>query len=223
VEALDSLVKDVILQPDFSVEHLHDFKAAQELKLLDSSSDDPASASSPTSPTEMPHLLSFNPRDGWGESTVKIPLSCPSHKFASESHAPTVSVGGIWHRDLLALVKEVYEGPQFYNIHLKGFTQMWKPSENEDSEHVHWEAYTSDAWLDLEAQLRTTLPLPKEGDKDLENLIVPIQIYSDSAHLADFGTASVWPIYAFIVSVSKYIRSKPDMASALHWAYIPSV
>jgi hypothetical protein len=216
VEALDSLIKDVILQPDFSVEHLHGFKAAQELKLLDSGSNDSISPSSLTFPIESPDSLPFNPMDGWKESVVKIPLSCSGHKFASESHMPTIAVSGIWHCDLVALIKEVYEGPQFYNVHLKGFTQMWKPLENEPPESVHWEAYTSDVWLNLEAQLRASIPLSKEGDEDIKNLVVLIQVYSDSAHLADFGTASVWPIYVFIVSVLKYIRSKPDMASALH-------
>jgi hypothetical protein len=124
VEALDNLVNDVILQPDFLVEHLHGFKAVQELKLLDSGSNNSISKSSPTFPIECPDSLPFNPRDGWKESVVKIPLSCSGHKFASESHAPMISVGSIWHRDLVALIKEVYEGPQFYNVHLKGFTQM---------------------------------------------------------------------------------------------------
>jgi hypothetical protein len=100
---------------------------------------------------------------------------------------------------------------------------MWKPSEDKPAQRVQWEAYTSDVVLELEEQLRISLPPSGEDADPLENVVVPIQVYSHSAHLADFGTASAWPIYAFIVSLSKYLRSRADVDSALHWAYIPSV
>ena len=58
---------------------------------------------------------------------------------------------------------------------------------------------------------------------DLETFIVSALLYSDSTHLAQFGNASLWPIYLFLGNVSKYIRSKPTSFAAHHIAYIPTV
>jgi hypothetical protein len=217
--AANSLVRDVIKAPDFDAKHFpENFNIAQDLKRLEA---EPAPALSRDDAADEKGYFQSDGR--WKESSVEIPLACHRHKFKSESHAPKLRVGGIMHRDLLSLVKDVYESPTFYDLHLKPFTQMWKPSAEEAEVRVHWEAYSSDAVLELEEELRRTLPPPELDEAKLESVIVPIQVYSDSAHLADFGTASVWPIYAFIVSLSKYLRSNASLDSALHWAYIPTV
>ncbi|THU89276.1 hypothetical protein K435DRAFT_865459 [Dendrothele bispora CBS 962.96] len=57
----------------------------------------------------------------------------------------------------------------------------------------------------------------------LENVVVWIMLWSDSTHLAQFGTASLWPIYMYIGNLSKYIRVKPSAYAAHHLAYIPSL
>ncbi|RPD63598.1 hypothetical protein L227DRAFT_584613 [Lentinus tigrinus ALCF2SS1-6] len=62
------------------------------------------------------------------------------------------------------------------------------------------------------------------GDaEDIEYVVAPVQIYSDSTHLANFGTASLWPIYLFFGSLSKYIRSRPNAFATHHLAYIVSL
>ena len=48
-------------------------------------------------------------------------------------------------------------------------------------------------------------------------------IWSDSTALAQFGTASLWPIYLYIGNQSKYTRAKPTSMSAHHLAYLPKV
>ena len=63
----------------------------------------------------------------------------------------------------------------------------------------------------------------KPPGETLETIVVPIMAYSDSIHLTNFGTASLWPIYFFIKLTSKYIQAKPTSFSAHHLAYIPSV
>ena len=45
----------------------------------------------------------------------------------------------------------------------------------------------------------------KHLGETLESIVVPIMAYSDSTHLANFGTAALWPIYFFIGLASKYI------------------
>jgi hypothetical protein len=47
--------------------------------------------------------------------------------------------------------------------------------------------------------------------------------WSDLTHLANFGTAKLWPIYMLFGNLSKYIRVKPNAGAEHHVAYIPSV
>jgi hypothetical protein len=71
--------------------------------------------------------------------------------------------------------------------------------------------------------MRDNLDAVHGPEGDLEAFVVSALLYSDSTHLASFGTASLWPIYLFLGNVSKYIRSKPTSFSAHHIAYIPTV
>ncbi|PCH35863.1 hypothetical protein WOLCODRAFT_51266, partial [Wolfiporia cocos MD-104 SS10] len=58
---------------------------------------------------------------------------------------------------------------------------------------------------------------------DTEVSIVPIMLWSDSTHLTNFGNASLWPIYMYFGSMSKYTRGKPTASASHHLAYMPSV
>ncbi|KZT12196.1 uncharacterized protein LAESUDRAFT_754689 [Laetiporus sulphureus 93-53] len=62
-----------------------------------------------------------------------------------------------------------------------------------------------------------------DDPEDVEIAIVPIMLWSDSTHLAQFGSAALWPIYAFFGFISKYVRAKPNAFMANHLAYIPSL
>ena len=53
--------------------------------------------------------------------------------------------------------------------------------------------------------------------------IIRLMFWSDATHLANFGSASLWPIYLFLGNLSKYIRSAPSTRSSHHLAYIPPV
>ncbi|KIJ34409.1 hypothetical protein M422DRAFT_263553 [Sphaerobolus stellatus SS14] len=46
---------------------------------------------------------------------------------------------------------------------------------------------------------------------------------SDDTHLAQFGTASLWPVYAFPGNVDTNFHLSPHSNSDRHWAYIPSL
>ncbi|OSD08626.1 hypothetical protein PYCCODRAFT_1357030 [Trametes coccinea BRFM310] len=87
---------------------------------------------------------------------------------------------------------------------------------------VYSEAWHADAWHDEDAEMRSK---PREaGDPDdLEYAILPMQLYSDSTHLTDFGHASLWPIYVYFLTQSKYTRGRPSVFPAHHLAYIPSL
>jgi hypothetical protein len=197
---LNSLVHDVILAPDFDADHLQNFSASSEAKRLDDNPMCPAS-------------------DGWHESSVKIRLPKTGAKYAHEDDAPEAEIPGVLHRDLLQSIISAFKDPSFEAFHLKGFTQLWKPSPDEPAEEIYGEAYGSEAFREMEREIQSMKP-PGET---LESVVVPIMAYSDSTHLANFGTAALWPIYFFVGLTSKYIRSKPTSFSAHHLAYIPSV
>jgi hypothetical protein len=197
---LNSLVHNVILAPDFKADHLQNFSANSEAKRLD---DNPMCPSS----------------DGWHESSVKLRLPKTRAKYADEDDAPEAEIPGVLHRDLLQSIISAFKDPSFEAFHLKGFTQLWKPSPDEPVEEIYGEAYASEKFREMEHEVQSMKP-PGET---LESILVPIMAYSDSTHLANFGTAALWPIYFFIGLTSKYIRAKPTSFSAHHLAYIPSV
>ena len=57
----------------------------------------------------------------------------------------------------------------------------------------------------------------------IENVIAAIMLWSDSTHLASFGSASLWPIYLFFGNQSKYERCRPTSHASHHIAYLPEV
>ncbi|TBU36183.1 hypothetical protein BD309DRAFT_1024558 [Dichomitus squalens] len=66
-------------------------------------------------------------------------------------------------------------------------------------------------------------PRNPEDAPDVEYVVAGILVYSDSTHLANFGTASLWPMYAYFANLSKYLRFKPSIFAAHHLAYVPSL
>ena len=67
-------------------------------------------------------------------------------------------------------------------------------------------------------------PLPSnEQDCKREKVVAALMFWSDSTHLANFGTAKLWPIYLLFGNVSKYIRGQPSSGACQHVAYIPSL
>jgi hypothetical protein len=157
--------------------------------------------------------------DGWKESTVKIRLPKTYAKFSQEEDAPEAEIPGVLHRDLLQSIISAFKDKSMEAFNLKGFTQLWKPSADEPVEEVFGEVYGSAVFREMEEEIR----LSKPPDETIESVVVPVMVYSDSTHLATFGTAALWPIYFFIGLTSKYIQTKPTSFSAHHLAYIPTV
>ena len=44
--------------------------------------------------------------------------------------------------------------------------------------------------------------------------------WSDSTHLANFGTAKLWPIYMMLGNLSKYVCALPSSGACMHIAYV---
>lgn len=208
VACLDRLAR-CILDPHFKPEQLKGFTAVNALRQF-----------------EKTHLRSnsrhtLEPGDGWkcGKVTIRIP--CTGHK-QREDDAPEFTVDGVYYRDAVEVImKELTDPDSFENIHIRPFEEWWRPTEASDPVRVYSEVYTSDAMLQLDKELQETLK--NTAGPQLETFILSALMYSDSTNLAQFGHASLWPMYMFIGNTSKYIRSQPNSFSAHHIAYLPTV
>lgn len=201
---LDSLVQGVLLADDFDQKHLEGFCATRELDRLDKYMDGPG----------------LHSGDGWKESTVKIRLPAEKVKHWSENDAPEFAVPGVYHRSLISVIKSAFQEPIAKTFHYSLFRLLWKPSPNAAPQRVISELYNSDALLAEHEKLQNQ---PCEPGCTLETAVAAIMLWSDSTHLANFGTASLWPIYGFFGNQSKYPCGMPTAFAAHHLAYIPSV
>ncbi|KAF8223215.1 hypothetical protein L208DRAFT_1518627 [Tricholoma matsutake] len=200
---LDRLVKEVLIQDDFDVSDLKGFSAARELRCLDTMEDEAA----------------FSGEAGWKESSVKIRLPVDKQKL-KEAVAPTFEIPGVWHRDLLEVICTAFEDTKTQFYHLTPLRLFWKPTPDSKPERVVTDLYNSDAFLQEHEKLQQQ---PSEMGCDLEWVVAAIMVWSDSTHLANFGQASLWPIYLFLGNQSKYQHTKPSQFAVHHLVYIPSV
>jgi len=205
---LDRLV-NCIRDPHFNASQLEGFTAVGALREFEKThlSSEPGSA--------------LKPGDGWKCGKVAIRVPCTGHKQREED-APEFTVDGIWYRDPVEVItKELADPDSFENIHIKPFEDYWRPTEASDPIRVYSEVYTSDAMLQLEKEFEETSETT--AGPQLETFNLSALLYSDSTNLAQFGHASLWPMYMFIGNTSKYLRSRPNSFSAHHIAYLPTV
>jgi len=124
-------------------------------------------------------------------------------KYASESASPQFCVSGISYCPLLEVIKRACQSPQSKEYHwvlFKLVHQTQAPSENLQ---VYTDIYNSDAMLEEDAKIRALGRHP-DDDPNTEVAILAMLFWSDSTHLASFGTASLWPIYLYFGNLSKY-------------------
>jgi len=203
VGEVDCLANKVLGSPHFNLADLAGFSARQENKRLDDSSDDV-----PDSPYSS---------DGWVESEVQI--SVPTGLKDSSGAGQVFTVPGLHHRSLLSVMKAALTDVTARRFHFSPFKRFWSLVTGPE-ERCYDEAYTSDAWIEAHNTLQKERNEP--GCK-LEKVILGLMFWSDSTHLASFGTAKVWPLYLYFGNLSKYFRGKPGSGACHHVAYIPSV
>lgn len=206
---LDALAKAIYLSPEFDINELNNFSAERESARLAAFLRDET--------IEHP----FRKNDGWKEVALMIRVPVKGQHYPEEE-APQIKVSGLFHRQLMSVIKTVYGNEISKGFHFTPFKQFWIPvSDNPDqSERLYSEIYTSDIAHEYQQSVDA---LPRlEGD-ELERVIIPLMFASDSAHLTNFGSASVWPIYVGFGSQTKYDRAKPSAHATHHLAYVPSV
>ena len=160
------------------------------------------------------------PNDGWRESEVAIQVP-DGKEHADDGSIPTFTVPGLHHRSITAVIRSVFEDPTASrSFHYTPFKTFWKSSSTSPAQRVYDEIYSSDAMIEAHMKLQQS---PPEPGCELERVIASLMFWSDSTHLASFGTASLWPLYLFFGNQSKSLRCKPRTASCHHIAYIPKV
>jgi hypothetical protein len=164
----------------------------------------------------------FHREDGWLESSVRIRLPLDKTKMP-ETEAAEFEVKEVFHRDIIDVVSSVYQSDAVRSFNHIPFKQFWKSSEHAPPERIYGELFSSQAMLDADDEICRICMNNDLDNSDLEAVSVPILLYSDSTHLASFGTASCWPVYMFFGSQSKYIRAAPTSSACHHIAYLPKV
>ncbi|OCB90166.1 hypothetical protein A7U60_g2627 [Sanghuangporus baumii] len=206
-EQMNNLAHEISTNPDVKMEDLRGYNAKRERARLQVLAD--GSKHTSASPGTC---------DGWkgGSIMLKLPAEDKTRRPQGEARAPELEVNGIQHRPFLETIYGALDDPNSPPFHYTPYTEHWQPTPNGTPERVYSELYSSDDWLEVHDEVRKK---PKQDE--LENFALPIILYSDSTHLANFGTASLWPLYLYLGGISKYMRGKTTEAVCHHIAYIP--
>ena len=198
---MDRLV-DFLHHPDFSVNDLpKNFCAARENRKRDQQEE------------KSPHLKGFQ------ETSVKIEVPSGDKNTRSQF----VDIPGLHFRKLTTIIQAAFTSPLASKFHYSPFKLFHKCPKSGEEQRVFSELYNSDAFLkEHDSVQRAALP-PDDPDCKREKVVAALMFWSDTTHLANFGTAKLWPIYMFLGNLSKYIRSEPSSQACHHLAYIPSL
>lgn len=203
---LDHLVHAVILNDDFRHEDLLEFCAAREAQRVDNLKND----------TLADSLLSV--ACGWKKTTVKIHVPFECIKNSSVDAALEFEVNSLYYRRPVEIVRAILQEQDVEGFHLFPFRMYWKADKDSKPERVYSELYNLDVYLEEHERIRRLHATPT-----CEIIVAAMMLWSDSTQLANFGTASLWPVYLFFGNQSKYAQCKPGNFVAHHVAYIPKV
>jgi len=143
-------------------------------------------------------------------------------QFSTEAEAPEFEVPGIRYRSLVNIITSKVQDPSISGTFVQQpFTEWWCPLGGDRPIRIYGEAYSSNIAIQLAEEVKAIPPLASHPH--IEDVIILLTLGSDATHLANFGTASLWPIYLFFGNMSKYNSSKPSEFPACHLAYLPKV
>lgn len=201
---VDRLVNDVLNAPDFRTEDLHNFTTHRENGRLDAA--------------EKRNLL----EDGFQATSITIEV--PTGELSNSPTRRTYQIHGLYYRKLLNVIKAAFQDSLSQQFHFTPFSLLHRSPITNEEQRVYGELYNSDEFIKEYKHIQNCSPPPPDdpGCK-LEKTIAALMFWSDATHLANFGTAKLWPIYLFFGNLSKYIRARPSSGACNHLAYIPSV
>ncbi|KAJ7053674.1 hypothetical protein C8F01DRAFT_1329290 [Mycena amicta] len=200
---LDALVNDVLLDPDFRLADLENFSAQRAEKEADKEAEE-----------AFPWVKDFEAAD--------IKIEVPSG--VKDIPARPFTIPGLRYRSLVSVIKAAFADPLSLRFHLSPFKLFHRLPGTKNDMRVYSELYNSDAFIKEHDHVRLHGALPPDDPNcKLEKVVAALMFWSDSTHLANFGTAKLWPIYMLFGNLSKYIRDKPSSGAEHHVAFIPSL
>lgn len=196
------LAKEVIGAADFNTEDLAGFSASRENKRLDKAR---------TTPSNGAPFFD----DDWREVSVEIDIPVPVKGSPPQKY----QVPGLHHRSIVEVIKATFGAVTALPFHLTPFKRIHVNSAGKKT-RLYDEVYTSESFEVAHNDLQKK---SNEPGCTLEKVIAGLMFWSDSTHLTNFGTASVWPLYMYYANQSKYVRAKPSSGACHHIAFIPYV
>jgi hypothetical protein len=156
---------------------------------------------------------------GWKKTPVSI--SVPFTKKTKTPGTKIYTVGNLYHRSLVSVIREKLANPQDNQLfHYDPFELFWRSPGASKDIRVHGELYTSAAFLDAHRDLQES---PGEPGCSLPRVVVAMMFSSDATHLTSFGTAKLHPNYLYFGNESKFCRCKPTCHLCNHVAYFQSI
>lgn len=208
----DDYIRNVIHNPDETFQasdYPQNFSLSRELDRLDNFK----------IPSHINGAPTFESQAGWRQVTINVPLPCTKNVTKDP---PTFPVEGLHRRSIVQIIKaEFPTATSRTDFHLTPYKLLWDVSDhhpNQPHERVITEAYNSEAMIDEHIKISRA---QREKGVDMEVVVAGLMFWSDSTHLAEFGTASMWPAYLGFANQSKYTRADPKTHSLHHLAYMP--
>ncbi|KAJ7732533.1 hypothetical protein B0H16DRAFT_1770162 [Mycena metata] len=201
---VNSLVHDVLRHPDFDADELKGFDAGRANKQVDRDAQ-----------AAFPLLSNFK------ETSIEIEVPSGSSTVPPKKFA----VPGLQYRSMVSVIKSAFEDPLSGHFHFAPFKLFHKLRNSVAAPiRVFSELYNSNAYIAEHDYIQRHGKIhPDDRGCKREKVIAALMFWSDSTHLANFGTAKLWPIYMLFGNISKYIRAKPSAGAEHHVAYIPSL
>ncbi|KAK7688183.1 hypothetical protein QCA50_008553 [Cerrena zonata] len=212
---VDNLVSKVLQHPRFRLAELIGFRAGRESRRLDdslnpSNTTPRGSAGSSSSPDPVPKRHELFETGGFHETSVTIDIPT-----GEKDGSRAVEIPGLQHRKLTEVVKAAFSTDKHASrLHYSPHKLYHKSPLTHHDQRIYSELYNSDAFLAEDEDVKRHAPTDDPNCK-LERVIAALMFWSDATHLANFGTAKLWPIYMILGNLSKHtIQSKKAVVNA---------
>ncbi|THV02220.1 hypothetical protein K435DRAFT_836569 [Dendrothele bispora CBS 962.96] len=111
-------------------------------------------------------------------------------------------VPGLMYRDILSVIKTAFQEPLADKFHFSPFKLYHQLPGSEEVVRGYSELYNSDAFIEEHDKVQRAPLDPQDTGCKLERVVAGIMTWSDGTHLANFGTAKLWPIYMMFGNLS---------------------
>ncbi len=217
IEEVQKLVDNVICAPDFDPADLLGVNLKRESVRLDEPTE-PVEQGSLSVSIDDPLGLTSHSGTGWTHTSVPIPIP-DGQKHDSWDDITYFNVKGLAVRRIIPIVQEISatrrpRSSTSRRTDISGNRTKVVPQTRTRRDVHHRYIHQS---------TRRSEFLPREPGDTYERVVVALMLYSDSTRLAQFGSASLWPLYLYFGNQSKYARECPTEYACHHLAYLPKV